>query len=47
MNQVSAGPVLLETPENVIIGLVSVQVNRDDWAWSTHTVAGRFLPTIE
>ena len=40
MNQVSKRPILLETPENIIVRLVSMQVNRDDGSWSTHTVAG-------
>ena len=40
MNQVSNRPVLLETPENIIIRLVSMQVDRDNGSGSTHTVAG-------
>ena len=40
MNQVSNRPVLLEASKNIIIGLVSMQVNWDDGSWSTHTVAG-------
>ena len=43
----STGPILLETPENIVIWLVSVQVNWDDGTWSTHTVAGIFLPMSE
>ena len=40
MNQISNRPVLLEAPENIIIRLVSMQVDWDDGSWSTHTVAG-------
>ena len=40
MNQISNRPVLLETPENIIVRLVSMQVDWDDWSGSTHTVAG-------
>ena len=40
MNQISNRPVLLETPENVIVQLVSMQVDWDDRSGSTHTVAG-------
>ena len=40
VNQISNRPVLLETPEDIIIRLVSVQVNGNDGSWSTHTVAG-------
>ena len=40
MNQISNRPVLLKTPENIIVRLVSMQVNWDDGSGSTHTVAG-------
>ena len=40
VDQVSTGPILLEASENVIIRLVSVQVDRNDGSGSTHTVTG-------
>ena len=40
MNQIPNRPVLLETPENIIVRLVSVQVDGNDGSGSTHTVAG-------
>ena len=40
MNQIPNRPILLETPENIIVRLVSMQVDWDDGSGSTHTVAG-------
>ena len=45
--EIPKSPTLLEASEDIIIRLVSVQVNWDDGARSTLTVAGGFLPTIE